>query len=96
MQDTADGLHAISHPDEATGLLLTWIQQVGGRLTLPDPDDPDLLGIDLSLGAHQPLRAAAPRGSIPRSRLEDRLPFLLLEARQAIVSGSLDCTARVR
>lgn len=84
MQDTVDQLHASSHPDEVAGLLLTWIHQVGGQVTMPETGSPDVLDIDLSLGTPQPLRAAAPPGTSARKRLDNHLPFLLLAARRTI------------
>lgn len=73
--------------DEATGIVLTWIQRLGGELTSANAAAADVLDIDLSLGSPQPLRASAPPGSIPRDRLDNHLPFMLLHARKVLSVG---------
>ncbi len=82
MQDTVDQLDASTRPDEATGIILTFLQRIGAELT--DPTDPDSITIDLSIDHPQPLRPAAAHGTITRRRPETHLPFLLAHARGTV------------
>lgn len=81
MRETVHQFDAATSSDEATGVVLRFVQRAGARLVRVDDQDPETLDIDLSLDRSQLLRAAAPVGSQGRRRLQHHLPFVLEHAR---------------
>lgn len=82
LQDTVHQIEAAAGAGAAAGVVLAFVQRLGAELVTPDESRTDRVEIDLSVDAPQRLRAAAPRGSDVRRRLENHLPFLVDHARR--------------
>jgi len=70
--------------EQAVGIIIAAVKQMGGATVPERIGDPDAIPIDISLGEGEPLMATAPAGSEERRRLMDFLPGLTQDARTAL------------
>ncbi|MBV8984630.1 MAG: hypothetical protein JO248_09350 [Acidimicrobiia bacterium] len=73
-----------SSPREAVSVLSALVRQLGGTTVRPRPGDERILDCDLSLGAGEPMVAAADPYSIARLDLEEVLPAATEDARRIV------------
>jgi diguanylate cyclase (GGDEF)-like protein len=70
--------------EEAVGIIIDAVKQLGGGTVPGRVGDPDALPVDISLGEGEPLLPTAPAGSTARRHLEEFVPHLAEDARIAL------------
>lgn len=90
--DTSDALTAAVHdatralirvttPEQAVGVLIGLVRQLGGTVAPARLPEPHALPLDLSFGEGEPLLPVAAPGDPARARLERALPAIVEDAR---------------
>ncbi len=74
----------IHSAEEAVGIIIDAVKQLGGGTAPARVGHPDALPIDISLGEGEPLLATAKPGSTARRHLEEFVPNLAEDARVAL------------
>jgi len=72
-------------PREVVSVVQALIRRLGGVVVPPNPGDPRILDVDLSLAAGPPMAAAAEPYSVARLCLEEVLPAAVEDARRVIM-----------
>jgi diguanylate cyclase (GGDEF)-like protein len=74
----------IHSAEEAVGILIDAVKQLGGGTVPARIGHPDSLPVDISLGEGEPLLPTAPAGSAARRHLQEFVPHLAEDARVAL------------
>src|SRR3954469_8695387 len=75
----------ITCPEDAAGVLIQAVTELGGTTVPPRLAGDDALPLDLSCGHGEPLLPVARRGTVTRARLKSILPALIEDALIAVV-----------
>jgi hypothetical protein len=71
-------------PRQVASVLSALVRQLGGVILPPDPGDPRILDLDISMGEGPPMVAAAEPYSVARLCLEEVLPGAVDDGRRAV------------
>ena len=74
----------VATAEEAVGIIIEAVKQLGGGAVPARVGSPDALPVDISLGEGEPLLPTAPAGSTARRHLEEFVPNLAEDARVAL------------
>jgi len=72
-------------PRDAASALQALVRRLGGVVVPPQPGDPRILDVDLSLAEGPPIAAAAEPFSVARLCLEEALPAAVEDARRVVM-----------